>query len=163
MLPFCTSLSVQGYSTPIEKHVHFITFEGRIQAGGDFSKAESDKMQRFSMLLLCLWVAAASARIAAISDSGRENRMRAACQRLRDTSALMRRRLEKVCGGTSWGVPPRRLRSRCGFRRETASATRCRRRSPSGRAVRGSSVSGRGWIQLRRRSGAISARRGASP
>ena len=32
------SLSVSGHSTPIEKHVHFITFEGKIQAGGDFSK-----------------------------------------------------------------------------------------------------------------------------
>ena len=41
-----------------------------------------------------------SPRIAAISDSGRENRVRAACQRLRDTSALKRRSLEKMRGGT---------------------------------------------------------------
>jgi len=39
MLPFSTSLSsVQGHSTPKEKHMYFIIFKGKTQAGGDFSK-----------------------------------------------------------------------------------------------------------------------------
>jgi hypothetical protein len=55
---------------------------GKYKRAATFQKAESDKMPRFFMWLLYLYVATASARSAAISESGRKKRVRAMAFRL---------------------------------------------------------------------------------